>query len=64
MKRFALIVLLVTFSAVPAFAEVKTHPTAKVSMDVPDGWKMGGKGDKVTVSVPAGDQVYEILTIS
>jgi predicted Zn-dependent protease len=63
MKRFALIVLLVTFSAAPAFAEVKTHPTAKVSMDVPDGWKMGGKGDTVTVTEPKGELAF-ILMVS
>jgi transcription elongation factor GreA len=38
----------------------------RISNESPVGRALLGrkKGDKVTVSVPAGDQVYEILTIS
>jgi transcription elongation factor GreA len=38
----------------------------RISNESPVGRALLGrkKGDKVKVSVPAGDQVYEILTIS
>lgn len=38
-----------------ALAEVKTHPTAKVSIDVPKEWKQNADGDKMMVIDPKGD---------
>jgi hypothetical protein len=44
-------------------AETKTHPSAKVSIDVPSGWKMSSKGDVMTVTDPT-QEVGFILLVS
>ena len=64
MKTNLLLALaLVAATLSPAAAEIKKHPTAKVEIDVPTGWKMGGKGDVMTLTDPTSD-VGIILLVS
>ena len=42
-------------AAQAALAEVKTHPTAKVSIDVPKEWTQKTDGDKMMCLDPKGD---------
>lgn len=39
-------------TASPARAEVRTHAAAKVSINVPDGWKIEAEEDSMTVTDP------------
>jgi hypothetical protein len=55
--------VLVTASVSPALAEVKTHPTAKVEIDVPTGWKMNGNGDVMTIVDPT-NEIGMILVVT
>lgn len=61
-RLLAALVLVAAFSS-PALAEVKTHPTAKVAIDVPTGWKLNGNGDVMTIADPT-EEVGFILVVT
>ena len=65
MKRILMLALAVlALGALPAFAEVKTHPGAKVSLDVPAGWKMDSHGDNaMTIMEPNGDVTFFLVVL-
>ena len=56
--KLLLALALLAIAGGPAAAEIKKHPTAKVEIDVPNGWKMGSpknEPDIMTVMDPAGE---------
>jgi predicted Zn-dependent protease len=46
-----------------ASAEVKTHPTAKVQMDVPAGWKLSGTPDQSSLVDPKDEVGFVLLVL-
>jgi hypothetical protein len=62
-SRLLAALVLVATAASPALAEVKTHPTAKIELDVPSGWKMKGAGDLMTIADPT-EEVGFILVVA
>ena len=58
MKRAATLFFAFAFAAVlsaPAFAETRTHAAAKVSIEIPAGYKVEAGENNMTITDPAGE---------
>jgi hypothetical protein len=54
-KNLFLSVALVALAALPASADVKSFATAKVSVDVPAGWKSSGSAEQMNLVDPTNE---------
>lgn len=64
MKRVTLLATVALFSllAPRAQAEVHTHAAAKISLDVPAGWKIENEGESLTINDP-DDEIAVFLQV-
>jgi len=63
MKRLLLPILALCLFASTAFAEQHVHSKAKVSVDVPSGWKMDGGEDHMTVMDAKGEVAFFLMVM-
>jgi hypothetical protein len=61
MRILAIAALVVVAAVAPAFADVHTNAAAKISIDVPHDWKLGGGGNTMVAADPKEEAALTMI---